>query len=78
MDANEIVPIGDYIVDFLCLPARLAVELDGRYHQLPQQIIDDNLRSEWLNEHGYKVIRFTNEEVMGDIESVLQRIREHL
>lgn len=70
--------IGNYVVDFLCLPARLAIELDGGYHQLPQQIEDDKTRSEWLNEHGFNVIRFNNEEVICDIESVLQRIKERL
>ena len=70
--------IGNYIVDFLCLPARLVIELDGMYHQLPQQMSDDNMRSEWLSEHGYKVIRFRNEEVIDDTDSVLQRIKKHL
>ena len=70
--------IGNYIADFFCLPARLVVEIDGGYHQLPLQQVDDKTRTEWLEEKGFKVIRFTNEEVIGDIESVLHRIKENL
>ena len=71
-------PIGNYIADFVCLPARLVIEIDGGYHQLPQQEVNDEVRTKWLNEQGFNVIRFTNEEVIANIESVLQTIKEHL
>ena len=70
--------IGEYIADFLCLPAHLIIEVDGEYHQLPQQKIDDDKRTRWLNEKGFKILRFTNDEVIGNIESVLHTIKEHL
>ena len=70
--------IGNYIADFVCLPARLVIEIDGGYHQLPQQEANDEVRTKWLNEQGFNVIRFTNEEVIANIESVLQTIKEHL
>ena len=70
--------IGNYIADFVCLPARLVIEIDGGYHQLPQQEVNDEVRTTWLNEQGFNVIRFTNEEVIANIESVLQTIKEHL
>ena len=70
--------IGNYIADFVCLPARLVIEIDGGYHQLPQQEVNDEVRTKWLNEQGFNVIRFTNEEVIANIESVLQTIKEHL
>ena len=70
--------IGNYIADFVCLPARLVIEIDGGYHQLPQQEVNDEVRTKWLNEQGFNVIRFTNEEVIASIESVLQTIKEHL
>lgn len=70
--------IGDYIADFFCLPSKLVVEIDGGYHQLPDQIVDDAIRTEWLIKQGYRVVRFTNEEVICDIETVLHTIKENL
>ncbi len=70
--------IGEYIADFVCLPHKLIVELDGRHHQLPQQQANDAQRTEWLESKGYRVIRFTNEEVFGNINKVLETIEENL
>lgn len=70
--------IGDYIADFACISSKLIIELDGRHHQLPQQITNDNLRTEWLESRGYKVLRFTNEELFKGIDNVLDKIREFL
>jgi len=70
--------IGDYIADFACISSKLIIELDGRHHQLPQQITNDNLRTEWLESRGYKVLRFTNEELFKGIDNVLDKIREYL
>ena len=70
--------IGEYIADFLCLPAQLVIEIDGGYHQEPHQQTYDDQRTKWLKERGFEVIRFTNEEVLGDIESVLHKIREYI
>lgn len=70
--------IGDYIADFVCLPKRLILELDGGYHQLPDQQISDNIRQQWLEKQGFTVIRFTNEEVIGNSEGVLEKIEHYL
>ena len=70
--------IGNYIADFVCLQKKLVIELDGGYHQLPGQQVSDEERTRWLEEQGFKVIRFTNEEVIGDIEAVITHIKEHL
>ena len=70
--------IGDYIADFVCLDTKLIVELDGRYHQLSQQQISDRLRTEWLESKGYRVLRFTNEDLFKDIAAVLHIIEENL
>ena len=70
--------IGDYIADFVCLDTKLIVELDGRYHQLPQQQISDSLRTEWLESKVYRVLRFTNEELFKNIDAVLHIIEENL
>ncbi|MCX6274541.1 MAG: class I tRNA ligase family protein [Bacteroidetes bacterium] len=66
--------IGDVIPDFVCIQKRLVVEVDGGYHATDEQKQLDAARTEYLNLCGYKVIRFRNEEVIGDIESVLQKI----
>lgn len=70
--------IGNYIADFVCLPKRLVVEIDGGYHEMPEQIIADEERTKCLNRYGFNVIRFTNEEVFQDIENVLLRIKSEL
>ncbi|WP_172917250.1 leucine--tRNA ligase [Capnocytophaga canis] len=70
--------IGDYIVDFVCLAKRLIIEIDGGYHNAENQQVLDKERTEILNELGFEVIRFTNEEVISDIDNILQKIQEKL
>ena len=70
--------IGEFIADFICIPAMLIIEIDGGYHQLPEQQVSDEQRQEWLEAQGYTVIRFTNEEVIGDIDNVLETIEQYL
>lgn len=64
-----------FIADFVCLSKRLVIELDGGYHQLPEQQISDEERSKWLEDKGFKVIRFSNEEVLGNIEGTITSIK---
>jgi len=71
-------PIGDYIVDFVCLKLNLIIEVDGAYHNEPQQQTEDAIRSEYLREHGFIILRFTNEEVLYDTESVIQTINKQI
>ena len=70
--------IGEYIADFVSLPAKIIIELDGRYHSLPEQQISDEERTQWLLQHGFKVIRFTNEQVLCDIDNVLLTIKKNI
>lgn len=70
--------IGDYIADFACLAQKLIIEVDGGYHSTESQMQDDELRTQVLQRLGFRVIRFTNEEVMYDIEEVLNTIRKHI
>jgi very-short-patch-repair endonuclease len=70
--------ISDYIVDFVCLERKLIVEIDGGYHSEYEQIQKDEHRTEHLNKLGFKVVRYTNEEVFEDIERVLLNIKEEL
>ncbi len=66
--------IGKYIVDFVCPSKMLVVEIDGLIHQLPENKESDEIRTQWLNEQGFEVIRFTNDEVVNDVEKVLEKI----
>lgn len=70
--------IGEFIADFVCLPAHLIVEADGGYHQLPEQQVDDETRTQWLNEQGFRVIRFTNEQILFDTDKVVEEIKKNI
>ena len=70
--------IGQYVADFACLEKMLVVELDGEYHSLPEQQISDEQRTADLQEWGYRVIRFTNEELFLGIDLVLTKIKNAL
>ena len=70
--------IDDFIVDFVCLSKNLVIEVDGGYHNDPTQKEYDQQRTLYLSEKGFKVIRFTNEEVLGNTEAVLTKIKDIL
>jgi very-short-patch-repair endonuclease len=65
-------PIGRFIVDFYCSEARLVVEIDGDVHAGQEEY--DQARSDWLEEQGYRVIRFRNEDLIRDIDAVGREI----
>ena len=71
-------PIAGYIPDFVCIEKRLIIEIDGGYHNEGEQKKFDEERSKWLSEHGYRFVRFTNEEILKDPDSVLETIRKAL
>ena len=62
---------GPYILDFYSPEGKLAVELDGGQHSLPEGREYDAERTNYLNAHGVEVVRFWNNEVLGQMESVL-------
>lgn len=68
--------VGRYILDFYCPKIRLAIELDGGQHDEPENQIQDNIRTASLNQQGIKVIRFWNNDVMGNMEGVIEKILE--
>jgi len=70
------VVIEPYIVDFVCLEARLIVEADGGQHL--EQLDSDTKRTIFLESLGYKVIRFWNHEILRNTETVLEQIHSHL
>lgn len=70
--------IGTFITDFACLEPKLVIEVDGGYHSEPRQAEEDASRQEWLEAQGFKVIRFTNEEVEFDIDNTINKIKASL
>ncbi len=68
--------IDRFIADFICLPAKLIIEVDGKIHD--QQKEQDAERTERLEELGFKVVRFTNDQVIADIDSVIEEIKKNL
>ncbi|MEP0860619.1 MAG: methionine synthase [Ignavibacterium sp.] len=70
--------IGKYIADFVCLDRKLIIEIDGKIHQLPENKESDEIRTKWLESKGFKVIRFTNDQVLTDTQNVLNKIVEIL
>jgi very-short-patch-repair endonuclease len=68
--------IGPYIVDFVAFEPKLIIELDGGHHAL--QLAEDDKRSDWLASNGFMVLRFWNDEVLQQTETVIQTITERL
>ena len=68
-------PIGRYIADFYCEEARLVVEVDGAYHDLPDQRNNDAERQAYIIGRGLRLVRLLNEEIETDLFAVLRRIR---
>ena len=68
------VPIGPYIVDFVCFEKKIVIELDGGQHQ--EQIERDQKRDIFFRDQGYKVFRFWDNEVFENIEGVLEIIQK--
>ncbi|MEO9892562.1 DUF559 domain-containing protein [Aurantibacter sp.] len=66
--------IDEFIVDFIYLEKNLIIEIDGGYHNTAEQKKADSLRIQILNEAGFKVIRYTNKQIIGDIDNVLLSI----
>jgi very-short-patch-repair endonuclease len=71
-------PIHHFIVDFYCHELELIIEIDGKYHDLEEQKNKDFERTELLAFQGLKEIRFTNEEIIKNIDSVLKKLEEQI
>lgn len=70
-------PVGRFIVDFYCAAIKLVVELDGESHNSVEAASYDEERTAFLQSQGMTVLRFTNAEVMGNLEGVLHAIQQH-
>lgn len=76
--------IGSYIVDFYCSELKLVIEVDGNVHYYDENIKNDNIRQKYLESLGLKVIRYTNLDVLYnldntlmDLENIIQEINPH-
>ena len=67
-------PIGPFIVDFFCAEKKLLIEIDGEQHALGDHPERDRERTQWLEAHGYIVIRFWTNEVMHQLDGVCEAI----
>ncbi len=69
-------PVGPYIVDFICFDAKLVIELDGGQHAEAKEL--DQLRDDWLQSEGYRVLRVWNNELLENETGVMEKILEML
>ena len=70
--------IGPYVVDFYCARAKVIIEVDGGYHLDPVVAERDAIRTEWLEQHGFTLIRFWNEEVLENLDEVISKLKNRL
>ena len=70
------VPMRQFIADFVCHSARIVVEIDGYAHDFESRQRADQRKDKWFGSQGYAVLRFTNEQVLKNLEGVIEVIRE--
>jgi very-short-patch-repair endonuclease len=68
-------PCGPFILDFACVAARLVIEVDGDQHA---ESAWDRERDAWLIERGWHIVRFSNHQVLTELENVLEAIASHV
>jgi very-short-patch-repair endonuclease len=70
------VPLRNYIADFACLSVKLIVELDGESHDFEERQQADQSRDAFFTSEGFHVLRFTNEQVLANLEGIVEVIRQ--
>lgn len=65
-------PIGNYVVDFVCEEKKLVIEIDGGQHNVPENIKEDKIRTNFIESKGYKVLRFWNNDINLNIQGVYE------
>jgi len=73
---NRQKPLGNYVADFFSLQLELVIEIDGDSHGDSSSIAYDSIRTSYFESNGLMVIRFTNREVLSNIEGVMERISQ--
>jgi len=71
-------PVSNYIVDFVCLPLKLIIEVDGYSHQIQENEVNDIKRQKHLEDLGFTVLRFKDEDVLKRIQEVRRIILNNL
>ena len=71
-------PIGDYIVDFICIEKFLIIEIDGGQHNETKNIEYDTTRTHYLEKRGFKVIRFWNNDIDKNMDGVYETLLQNL
>jgi very-short-patch-repair endonuclease len=71
-------PIGDYVVDFVCVKEKLVVEVDGGQHYTDEGMKQDNRREQFLQSQGFRVLRFSNIDALKNEDGVIEKIVEKL
>jgi very-short-patch-repair endonuclease len=71
-------PINKFIADFYCAKIKLVIEVDGSIHDIPENQAYDTGRSEVFNDFGISVIRFTNEQIINEIDRTINIIEENV
>ena len=72
------IPFDRYILDFYCHKVKLVIEVDGGQHYTKEGIVNDQLRDEYLKQYGLNVLRFSDRDVLLNIESIQQKIFEEI
>ncbi|MEM6347790.1 MAG: DUF559 domain-containing protein [Bacteroidota bacterium] len=67
-------PVLEYIADFFCEDLMLIIEIDGSSHDIPEVFENDLIRAEVLQKAGFTILRFSNEEVLNDIEIIKRKL----
>ena len=67
-------PLGIYIVDFYCHKVKLVIEVDGNIHDVEEVKMNDVVRQKQIEAEGITVMRFSNDEVLKSMETVIQKI----
>ena len=70
------VPIRNYIAYFICMSAKIVIELDGESHDFEERQNADQNRDAFFVSEGFQILRFTNEQVMSNLEGVVETIRQ--
>jgi very-short-patch-repair endonuclease len=70
------VPVQNYVADFICFSVKLIVELDGESHDFEERQKADQRRDAFFASEGFYVLRFTNDQVMSNLEGVVEVIRQ--
>ena len=71
-------PMGIYIVDFYCHQSKLIIEIDGDYHNRSSQIEQDYWRDETLKNSGFKILRFTDQEVLMNLDQLIEIVKNSM